>query len=223
MGESNVPDSRRFTTKVFHSFDELAALTLPYLQNGAIALSGGSTFERLFPLWAKRSPDCREASFFPLDERMVELDDPASNWGTACRLFLSKVGKSADRTHFAISSKSYRGILKTHFGNGTPVFDVVFLGVGDDGHTASLFPGEKYLDDLTSIVLETTSPKPPLRRVTLAMAPIVAAKTVIVIIAGAEKKTIAQKILAGDDTLPIGKVLMRRATSLLFVEEALLP
>ena len=224
MVESNVPfpGPQQNTSISFHSFEELAALTLPYLLKGNIALSGGSTYGRLFPLWTKLSPDCSEATFFPVDERLVEFDDPSSNWGAAYRNFLSRVGKSEDKANFEASADAYRDLLKSHFQAELPMFDVVFLGVGDDGHTASLFPGEDYLDDLSSVVLETTSPKPPFRRVTLAMAPLIAAKTLIVIIAGKEKKPIVAKIFAKDETLPICKVFSRRKNSLLFVENSLL-
>ena len=222
MNESNPPFSNCMTVVSFHSFEELARLTLPYLSKGNIALSGGSTYGRLFSLWAGLSPDCRNTTFFPVDERIVPFDDPQSNWGIAYGKFLSLAGRSKDKDNFATSADSYRALLKMRFSIDIPVFDVVFLGVGDDGHTASLFPGEPYLDDLHSVVLETKSPKPPFQRVTLAMAPLIAAETLIVIITGKEKKPIVAKILAKDETLPISKVLSRRKTSLLFIEDALL-
>jgi 6-phosphogluconolactonase len=222
MGDSNSPLSSHISTVSFHSFDELARLTLPYLSKDTIALSGGSTYSRLFSLWAGLSPDCREATFYPVDERIVPFDDPQSNWGTAYRQFLSRVGRSKDKDNFAFSADSYRDLLKTRFPTEIPIFDVVFLGVGDDGHTASLFPGEPYLDDLTSVVLETKSPKPPNQRVTFAMAPLIAAKTLIVIIAGKEKRPTVEKIMHNDPNLPIMKLITRRKESLLFIEDALL-
>jgi 6-phosphogluconolactonase len=222
MNDSNSPLSSHFSTVSFHSFEELARLTLPYLSKGSIALSGGSTYGRLFPLWAGLTTDCRNAAFYPVDERIVPFDDPQSNWGTTYRKFLSHIGKSVDKGNYAASAQCYRNLLKSRLSGDVPVFDVVFLGVGDDGHSASLFPGEPYLEDLTSVVLETKSPKPPFQRVTLAMAPLIAAKTLIVILAGKEKRPIISKILAKDETLPISKVLSRRKTSLLFIEDALL-
>jgi 6-phosphogluconolactonase len=224
MAESNVsfPGPQQNTSISFHSFEELAALTLPYLLKGNIALSGGSTYGRLLPLWAGLSPDCRAATFFPVDERIVDFDDPSSNWGTIYRQFLLQIGKSEDKANFAASADAYRDLLKSHFQAEMPMFDVVFLGVGDDGHTASLFPGENHLDDLGSVILETTSPKPPFRRVTLGLGPLIAAKTLIAVIAGKEKKHIAAKIFTKDETLPISKVFSRRKNSLLFVEDSLL-
>jgi len=103
-----------------------------------------------------------------------------------------------------------------------PVFDVIFLGVGDDGHTASLFPGQPYLDDLTSVVLGTTSPKPPFKRITLGMAPLIAAKRLLVIVAGAEKRNIVARIFGKDQSIPIVNVLSQRKDSTVFMEKFLL-
>jgi 6-phosphogluconolactonase len=210
------------TVVTFDSFEQLARITLPYLLKGNIALSGGSTYGRLFPLWTALNPDCSGATFFPVDERLVDFDDPQSNWGTAYRRFLSRVGRTADRVNFATGAKQYGDLLKAYFQTDVPVFDTVFLGVGDDGHTASLFPGGQYLDDFKSMVLETESPKPPFGRVTLALAPLIAAKTLVVIVGGEEKRHIVQRIVSGDNRLPIVKILSHRKNSLLFFENDLL-
>jgi 6-phosphogluconolactonase len=223
MNTTLVDSSNNYSVTEFDSFETLARLTLPYLSKGAIALSGGSTYGRLFPLWADQSPDCSQATFFPVDERLVGFSDPLSNWGAAYRDFLSRVGRQADKAHFASSAEQYRAMLNAHFRRRMPVFDAVFLGVGDDGHTASLFPGEPYLDDVQTIVLETESPRPPVKRITLAMAPLAAAKTLIVIIAGQEKKPVCEKLFSSDPSLPITKVLSRRARSLIYIERDLIP
>ncbi len=214
---------QHYSPTTFDSFETLARLTLPYLSKGAIALSGGSTYGRLFSRWADLSPDCGGATFFPVDERLVDFSDPHSNWGAAYREFLSRVGRQADKAHFASSREKYLAMLNAHFWCQLPVFDAIFLGVGDDGHTASLFPGEPYLDDMQSIVLETRSPQPPIGRVTLAMAPLLAAQTLIVIISGETKKPVVEKILRNDLTLPITKVLSGRTRSLIFIEKDLAP
>jgi|WetSurMetagenome_2_1015567.scaffolds.fasta_scaffold36913_2 6-phosphogluconolactonase len=221
MHESRFPISGRVKTIVFDSWEELSRLTLPFLLKGDIALSGGSTFGSLFPLWVKMKPDCCQATFFPVDERLVDFDDPRSNWGMAYREFLSPVGRPDDKANFATSANQYRALLREHFKAEMPVLDVVFLGVGDDGHTASLFPGEPYLDDLTSVVLETKSPKPPYKRVTLAMAPLLAAKTVIMILAGKGKKPLVKDLFSNKGNLPLHRVLRGRTASLLFVESSL--
>lgn len=206
----------------FKTFSSLAETTVPFIRKGYIALSGGRTFSSLFPFWTALKPDCSQASFFPVDERVVPFDDPQCNWGMAYKNFLMPIKKEADKSNFAQSASGYFSILKSKFHCNFPVFDVIFLGVGDDGHIASLFPGQPCLDDLASVVLETISPKPPILRITLGLGPIISAKKVIAIISGIEKNSIVKKILHKDPDLPIVKVLSQRKSSALFVEESIL-
>jgi 6-phosphogluconolactonase len=207
----------------FEGFSSLAQATRPFIEKGAIALSGGNTFSRLFPLWLALKPNCSQASFFPVDERVVPFDDPQSNWGAAYNNFLLPLKKEHDKSNFAQSANQYYAILKSKFKTDFPIFDVIFLGVGDDGHTASLFPGLPCLSDTTSAVLETISPKSPFSRVTLGLGPIIIAKNVIAILAGKEKALIAKKIFEKDLRLPIVKILSQRKNSTLFIEESILP
>jgi 6-phosphogluconolactonase len=206
----------------FSELDELARKTCLYLQNGTIALSGGTTYANLFPYWVSLKPDIRRCAFFSVDERMVAFNHEASNWRIAFERFLAPLGKESDRQNRPSSLEQYLRLLKSAFNDAMPVFDVIFLGVGDDGHTASLFPGGPYLDDTESIVLQTKSPKPPVERLTLGPGVIAAARTVIAIIAGENKKRIMQKIIEKDDKLPVVKVLSRRPESYLYVEQRLI-
>jgi 6-phosphogluconolactonase len=101
------------------------------------------------------------------------------------------------------------------------VFDTIFLGVGDDGHTASLFPGSPALSDTTSLVLHTRSPKPPHDRITLGLRPLLCARHLVVIVAGQTKAPIMERIRRGDDSLPIVTVLAGRHESELYFEAGL--
>jgi 6-phosphogluconolactonase len=206
---------------LFSTLQECAQQTLPFLLTGNVALSGGSTYSRLFPLWVELNQVFTAVSFFPVDERVVAFEDSRSNWGNAFRQFLSRVGRDNDREHFVTSAGEYRRILRDNFGDRMPVFDAVFLGVGGDGHTASLFPGAPYLDDMHEIALETISPQPPAQRVTLAPAVLVAAKRLIVIVAGSDKREIANRINARDPLLPIVSILSKRSQSDLFIDQAI--
>jgi len=207
----------------FENFSLLAQATKSFIEKGAIALSGGNTFSRLYPLWLALKPNCSQASFFPVDERVVPFEDPQSNWGAAYRNFLLPLKKEHDKSNFAQSANQYYAILKSKFKTDFPFFDAIFLGVGDDGHTASLFPGLPCLTDTTSVVLETISPKPPFPRVTLGLGPIIFAKNVIIIIVGKEKALIAKKIFEKDLRLPIVKVLSQRKNSIVFIEQSIMP
>ncbi|MBD3319627.1 MAG: hypothetical protein GF350_00865, partial [Chitinivibrionales bacterium] len=178
------------SVEYFDSLDKIASRTCPLLQKGAIALSGGTTYTQLFPLWLAFCRSFPDASFFPVDDRVVPFEDPRSNWGTAYRHFLKPAGKESDKAHFASSEQQYRDILYTCFGSTAPVFDVIFLGVGDDGHTASLFPGSAYLNDRSSLVLSTKSPKPPVERITLAPGVIKNARHVVAVLWSSKKKKV---------------------------------
>ena len=204
-------------------YSSLAEATVDFIQKGFVAISGGSTYSRLFPFWAALKPDCSQASFFPVDERVVPFDDQQSNWGITYRNFLIPINKERDKNNFAQSAVQYYSILKSKFKCNLPVFDIIFLGIGDDGHTASLFPGQPDLDDTTSVVLETTSPKPPFSRITLGLGPIISAKKVIAILSGNEKAAIAKKIFQKDLELPIARVFSQRKNSTLFIEESIMP
>jgi len=206
----------------FDAIEQLASLTVNFLLEKTVAISGGKTYSSLFPFWVKLKPDCSQTTFFPVDERIVPFDDPQSNWGTAYKYFLQLIGNAQDRNNFMTSPEMFRKILFQKFNRNTPVFDVIFLGVGDDGHTASLFPNTSVFNYVSSIVLQTTSPKPPLDRITLAPKTLIQAKTLITIIRGTEKKDIVKKIEQVDSSLPIVQILMQRSRSKIFIENILL-
>lgn len=84
-------------------------------------------------------------------------------------------------------------------------FDVAFLGLGEDGHTASLFPGNKALDDPRSVVPVYNSPKPPANRVTLGISSLKKTKSRIILTGGSTKADIITRIKSGDD-LPVNRV-----------------
>ncbi|MFW6254405.1 MAG: 6-phosphogluconolactonase [Chitinivibrionales bacterium] len=211
------------TVYPFDSLDELAARTAHHLHNKTVGLSGGSTFRHLFPLWIYNHPDCRQTAFFPVDERMVPFEDHRSNWGTAYRLFFKPLGKQAEKSHFASSVKIYKQILDSFFETRPPVFDVIFLGVGGDGHTASLFPNQPYLSDRSSTVLQTRSPVAPFDRITLAPRVLIAARKLITIVGGAEKKDIVKGIFQKNGSLPIVRILSEHPASLLYVDKQIMP
>jgi 6-phosphogluconolactonase len=203
--------------KAFRSLEELAFLTAPYLAAEKVALSGGSTYKKLFEYWLNFKSNLTNTEFFPVDERIVPFNSTDSNWGTAFRLFLSKINRECDKNNFPISKEEYEIRLKNEFKNSFPVFNSIFLGVGDDGHTASLFPKSKEVDDNESLVLQTTSPIPPYERITLGSSVITKAEKLIVILSGKGKKDILQKILKADDDLPIVKILSKYNNAVIFI------
>ena len=204
--------------KIFNSFEELAFLTLPYLRVKTVALSGGRTYKKLFNYWLNFKDALKETEFFPVDERIVPFDNDNSNWGTAYKFFLSKIGRSADKTNFPLTKSQYEQNINHKFNYNLPVFNTVFLSVGDDGHTASLFPNTKELDDLNSLVLQTKSPIPPYERITLGASVIANTENLIVIIAGKSKKRIYREILEAEMNLPIVKILSEYNNAIILVD-----
>ncbi len=222
MNELIINENSRHEIVMFRDFNHLALETSRELKSGNIALSGGRTFKKLFSLWRDLKIDCQNSTFFPVDERIVNFNSDTSNWGTAFRDFLQYICRSEDRDNFPESCEGYQQIIRKYFKSENPVFDVIFLGVGDDGHTASLFPGSNAVDDISSIVLETRSPKPPVERITLGSKVISDANDVITIIAGKEKSEIVSRIIGGDESLPIVRVLSRRKQSKIYIEQGLM-
>jgi 6-phosphogluconolactonase len=149
------------------------------------------------------------------DERMVAVEDPASNWGAIFATLLSSpktaaivgVQPSTDvpaGEAAALYSKALAALETTE--DGTPIFDLVWLGVGEDGHTLSLFPGHPDFvptDDL--VIAVHNSPKPPPTRLTVTIRSLRATQNAVVFATGAGKKDALALALA-EGTLPIAQV-----------------
>jgi 6-phosphogluconolactonase len=180
-----------------------------------LALSGGSTPEKTYtllssPPYATRLDWSRVYLFFG-DERFVPHDDPRSNYHLANRSLISRAPIDDDHV-FAIptdtsspseSAARYAQTMASFFGVAAdgppPAFDLILLGLGDDGHTASLFPGKPALDEMKAWV--TASPPgvlpPPVDRVTFTFPLINAARAVLFLVAGAGKAAVVKQVLEG--------------------------
>src|SRR5262249_42677564 len=160
------------------------------------ALAGGSTPEITYSLLAARGPgeglDWLSSLLFFGDERFVPHTDPRSNYHMVQRAWLGPAQVPAERVFAiptdtdspAVSASQYAKTLAKQFGtkgDELPRFDLILLGLGDDGHTASLFPGKPALHETTAWV--TASPPgvlpPPVDRVTLTFPLLNAARQVM--------------------------------------------
>lgn len=206
--------------------EEIGTQTTEMLQalssDATVAVSGGATYRAMFKVW-RETLGSRRANIFPVDERVVPFESPDSNWGAATRLLLDPLDWPTSRRCFirsmsALAAEEYENLLRSVFRSAMPRFDLVFLGVGHDGHTASLFPGSKALDDLDSWVLSTECPGPLKERITLGLGPICGARHVIVIATGNDKRPVVEQMLKGDETLPIVKVLTHQVKKTLFLD-----
>jgi 6-phosphogluconolactonase len=203
----------------------------------AISLSGGSTPRRLYQLLSEAP--FRDAMpwdrihWFWGDERFVPPDHPDSNYRMAREALLSRAPIPAANIHRvetggdpADAARAYERTLKSYYGAETldparPLFDVELLGLGPDGHTASLFPGTKALDERRRWVAEVVGAKPE-ERITLTYPVLESSRHTAFLAAGADKREPLVRVLAGDRELPAARV--RPAGELVwFVDEQAYP
>ena len=175
-----------------------------------MALSGGITPETLYR--ALTSPafaghfDWSRAAFFFSDERGVPPDDPRSNYALANSALFTPLnitpsqiyrmaGESRDPQ---AAAKEYEQQLRrttNTIPSDRPTLDLVLLGLGEDGHTASLFPGSPALRDTQRLITVTHSPKDPPTRLTMTLGAINHASVILFLVAGAGKAGIVRAIL----------------------------
>jgi 6-phosphogluconolactonase len=188
----------------------------------AVCLSGGSTPRRLYELLA--APDI--ASRFPWsrahwfwgDERFVPHDSRDSNYGMAREAFLSRVPAPAHHIH-AIPTEglspeqaatAYEATLKRFYGAdtltaGRPLFDVTLLGVGENGHTASLFPDQPALQEIRRWVVAVIGLKSE-PRITLTYPALDSSRDVAFVATGKGKRQVVARAQSGDRAIPAGLV-----------------
>lgn len=184
-----------------------------------IALSGGSTPLPILEELSKRALAWDQLFFFMVDERIVPLNDSRSNFGAISKVFLDRITsksfsmvQEAMSTHETINAyeSTMRDLMELN-AEGFPVFDLILLGMGDDGHTASLFPRTLALKENSRWVVENKVPQLNTRRITLTYPTILSAKKIVVLIKGETKKKIYEEIVSNTETLyPMQKVMLER-------------
>jgi len=176
-----------------------------------IALSGGSTPKKLYGLLAEepyRSQiNWAMVDIFWSDERCVPPESPDSNYLMAQQVLLSKIPIPANQIHRMpadqadadAASYAYTLEMQQTFGtDGVPSFDLLQLGMGPEGHTASLFPHQPSLHEQQRLVMPVTVPKPPPPRLTFTPRLLNAATHVLFLATGAEKQDAVKAVLEGD-------------------------
>jgi 6-phosphogluconolactonase len=192
-----------------------------------VALSGGSTpramHARLLAMGADALPWPRIYVTFG-DERCVPPDDPASNYGMARDTLLAKAGVQDVRLlriegelppeDAALRHEARLRALAARLAvaEGAPLFDLVLLGVGADGHTLSLFPGTPAVDEARRLVVPAVAPVEPTARVTLTFPALARTREVLLLASGAEKRDALARARAGEP-LPIARARGRDRTT----------
>ena len=173
----------------------------------SVALSGGSTPAPFYSLlsseYYRARIDWKRIHFFWTDERCVAKDHPDSNFGMAFNMLLSKVPVPDANIHRIPgeldpeeAASAYDRDLRTFFGNGTlPRFDLVYLGVGTDGHTASIFPGEKPVSDISETAVPVYVEKLGSHRISLTIPVLNNAAAVVFLVTGKSKAGIVRDII----------------------------
>jgi 6-phosphogluconolactonase len=190
-----------------------------------IALTGGTIAEDIHRELARLSPDSgvdwSQVVVWWGDERFVAPDSPDRNSGQAQAAFLGAVGtdpakvhpmpSTADAADVDAGATAYGSTLREH---GAGEFDIVMLGIGPDGHIASLFPGFPQLDSDEIAVGVTGSPKPPPERISLTFAALNRARSVWFLVSGAGKADAVAAALGGADLheIPAAGVTGREET-----------
>lgn len=199
-----------------------------------VALSGGRItrefFSAIVEIAGLRATDLRAVHFFWADERCVPPSDPQSNYRLARELLFEPLKILEGQVHRvrgeeapAAAALCATGELRRWASpdqNGQPVLDVVFLGLGEDGHVASLFPGEPATGSTNPPAYRAVanSPKPPPDRVTLDYPAIAAARKVWMLASGAGKELVLRDSLAPSGTTPFARVLQSRRDTRIFTD-----
>jgi 6-phosphogluconolactonase len=205
----------------------------------AICLTGGSSPKQLYQLLASEPYRNRipwqRMHWFIGDERFVPADDPLNNMAMARRIFLDACAPAANIHPIATDTASpdeaarrYESELRSFYGadrldHARPLFDLVLMGLGPDGHTASLFPGYPAMQPTARWVVGVPEAhvEPFVPRVTLTLPALGSCREMLFEVAGLEKRAILTRVLAGEN-LPASQAHSMGETAWL-VDKAALP
>ncbi len=198
-----------------------------------VALSGGSTPKTLFRVLAGKyrgSVDWSSVGFFWVDERCVPPDDPESNYGMTMENLLGRIVIHPSCIHRIIGENDpdreavrYSGEIRkfVHSRDGLPCFDIILLGVGEDGHTASIFPGSEELFLDKRICVSATHPVTGQRRITITGKVINNGSCVVILAAGRGKSAIIGEVLGAKRAgtgYPVGRVSPEKGILLWYLD-----
>jgi 6-phosphogluconolactonase len=186
----------------------------------SLVLAGGTTPAACYDRLATSRADWRRWHVYFGDERCLDPDDPQRNSAMAAAHLTDRVPIPATQVHAIPAERGPENAARAYAALIEPAlpFDLVLLGMGEDGHTASLFPGHQHPPDaLVSPV--RGAPKPPAERVTLGVAALTGARQLLVLVTGAGKRAAMQRWRAGGE-LPVAQVASADNVLLLLDREA---
>jgi 6-phosphogluconolactonase len=196
---------------------------------GHVVLTGGSSPRRAYELCAERNDDWSSATVWFGDERCVPPAHPDSNFAMADRALLSRLAKPPTVIRMQgelepdAAAGAYEAYVRERLG-GDPRWDLLLLGIGPDGHTASLFPGKPEVEETGRLVVGVplAGMEPQVPRVTLTLPALNAARAVVFLITGAGKADIVARVFGDppDLTLPAAHVRPRFGSLTVILDEA---
>ena len=195
-----------------------------------VSLAGGNTPRRAYELLGPQLAEPAGVDWWFGDERCVPPDDPESNFRLVSESLLAAAPIPAERVHRIrgeeppeLAARAYEEELRRAVpadGTGVPVLDVALLGLGEDGHTASLFPGDPALEVTDALVLPVVAAKPPPNRITLTLPVLTAAREVLILAGGPGKRHAVARVLAGPDPATPASLLADADVTLIIDEAA---
>ena len=206
-----------------------------------VALSGGRITQKFFAAVVEQAKTRKigdgnmpslptNIHFFWADERCVPPDDKESNFRLANELLFSPLKISEGRIHRIRGEDSPEIAVKTAESelrrivppnkNDQPILDLIFLGMGEDGHVASLFPNAsvEIVNSARPFLAVENSPKPPLKRISMSYAVIAAAKQVWVLTSGTGKEAALRESLDPNGHTPLAQVIRSRSRTRIFAD-----
>lgn len=221
-----IDDAEGLKARLAREFENLARTAIAARRQFVVALPGGSVATTFFPALARTAVEWSRTEFFWIDERGVPPADPASNYALALKLWLAPALVPAERVHrmrgeeadLALAARDAAEELITVAGD-PPRLDVALVGVGEDGHIASLFPGRFDLHNGLYVTPIYDAPKPPSRRLTVTLPVLTNAGCVIVAAIGASKAALVRDALEQEGcATPLAELVHRSPSALMLLD-----
>lgn len=210
---------------------ECILLKMKEVETFSIAFSGGNTPALLFKIWLEEyssRTDWNKIRFFWVDERCVPADSPESNFGNMKRQLLDNINACSSNVFpidgeipAAKSAELYSETVTKNLplSGGVPVFDMIILGMGDDGHTSSIFPGQEGLLKSDKLFIESENPYSHQKRVAMTPRLMFAAKNLIFHVTGKGKYPAMQRLKQDASSGPAAYVAWNSSNALFFTDK----
>jgi 6-phosphogluconolactonase len=190
MTDVELPGQVRIVDDVPRAFARLVAELTP----SSIALSGGELAHRCYGALRRETINWSVVDVYFGDDRVVPIESDESNEGMARRILLDEAGPRAVHSMVAAGADEYDALIRR-----VPPIDIVHLGLGPDGHTASLFPGAPTLDERDRFVVDAGDDEHPHPRLTFTFPALAKSVLAVVTVEGEEKREPIRRIRAGED------------------------